>query len=952
MNSERQEHKEERGESGERPTTIEQDDIINYIPNPGEIVRISARAGAGKTTTAQMIAAAAVKRDPSARVGYFVFNAEASRDAQAREGFMANTRVQVATTHAFAQRKIWPNFDDNRESGDGVKFSLNSGAVVVRLQLRSMVESRFKLALRALTSPDSGVNPSDVLDLTEMDINDETSRKKLMGNIALGFRRRGLLGKRLSCVASFIIRTMERFCTFGSPTPEPFHVVRDATDFGTSGKAGWKRCFPEAFYTEAAGVLFALCQLLNIGPGSTVFPECTVFDIAAVRKYHELSGSQKPGLGIPHDCYLKVFQLRRLPIDNLSARLCTTCNDRYMELRTKRWQTGSENFWHCRKCERSAAPGLDVVIMDEAQDLTEAQNLAFWQDEQVRGRAVVWLVGDQRQRIYGWRQASRTFERATVGPSQSANPRIPPLSKDLPLSHSFRFGRNIAAVAQRILSLTPPGGDVFNITGRARYTGDVRRGFGSPGPCVLITRTNAGLVTALREMQQRRSCKTFPQWSAIGDKVTGRLEPRNMRRLAAFHAATKDIRTPDLEAEVENLGEQELAELCDVHSDDERPDASHDSQTRQAPETGWTADTTGPAPTPVPPPGSASGPSCTYTLEGDVFHTWTELKEHVEEMGLVEEAAMIELVEDYSGYTAASGATGIVALLEDLNKKKVPDRSGVEVRWVTTHRAKGSEFTEKVFLANDWGKCLESFTIEEAAFRSPQRKNITETLNLLYVAVTRAARCLHLSEPVWQFLHQLGQEEEGGEYDDDGAANDCGAGGSKLRTGNRRWAQHTPEQLQVLRERYAENWSKFDQKYPEGGAVTGVPLVEIAWPPLLDVSAGSDKDFLDVFALGHDADQKDLLEHSKIAALRYHPDKLQTRVLVAEEDEAEFRAHVGRMIEVRKWLRDAAAEPDGPDGVRGPSVVPGDSDAAGSGKRPRSSDGDDGPTSKRPAHRE
>jgi len=35
------------------------------------------------------------------------------------------------------------------------------------------------------------------------------------------------------------------------------------------------------------------------------------------------------------------------------------------------------------------------------------------QNEQVRGKGVVWLMGEQRQRVYGWRQSWRSKTVAT-----------------------------------------------------------------------------------------------------------------------------------------------------------------------------------------------------------------------------------------------------------------------------------------------------------------------------------------------------------------------------------------------------------------------------------------------------------------------------------------------------------------------------------------------------------
>ena len=55
-----------------------------------------------------------------------------------------------------------------------------------------------------------------------------------------------------------------------------------------------------------------------------------------------------------------------------------------------------------------------------------------------RGSAVVYLLGDHRQRIYAWRGASNSFETAQA-------------THEFSLSWSFRFGRAIAELATLVM---------------------------------------------------------------------------------------------------------------------------------------------------------------------------------------------------------------------------------------------------------------------------------------------------------------------------------------------------------------------------------------------------------------------------------------------------------------------------------------------------------------------
>ena len=56
--------------------------FVKYVPPPSEAVRGNARVGCGKETMASLLCGAWLERNPDARVGHFVYNKAAKREAQ------------------------------------------------------------------------------------------------------------------------------------------------------------------------------------------------------------------------------------------------------------------------------------------------------------------------------------------------------------------------------------------------------------------------------------------------------------------------------------------------------------------------------------------------------------------------------------------------------------------------------------------------------------------------------------------------------------------------------------------------------------------------------------------------------------------------------------------------------------------------------------------------------
>lgn len=126
----------------------------------------------------------------------------------------------------------------------------------------------------------------------------------------------------------------------------------------------------------------------------------------------------------------------------------------------------------------------DIILFDEGQDASEAMLAVF-----LSQRATKVIVGDTHQQIYSWRYAVNSLDKA-----------------DYPcfnLSASFRFGEEVAALAQ----------DVIGWKKHLKQKAQVQiRGLGKPGKITTracIARTNAGLlVKAIELLIEKKEIKT------------------------------------------------------------------------------------------------------------------------------------------------------------------------------------------------------------------------------------------------------------------------------------------------------------------------------------------------------------------------------------------------------------------------------------------------------------
>lgn len=114
------------------------------------------------------------------------------------------------------------------------------------------------------------------------------------------------------------------------------------------------------------------------------------------------------------------------------------------------------------------------IIYDEAQDANGAML-----DIVLRQTAQLIFIGDPAQAIYGWRGATDAFDAIHL-------PR-------LPLSASWRFGQDIANIANFILD-TRPRTDHVRMIGRGGPSSVIRDSGSDGHPNVYLSRSNSGLI--------------------------------------------------------------------------------------------------------------------------------------------------------------------------------------------------------------------------------------------------------------------------------------------------------------------------------------------------------------------------------------------------------------------------------------------------------------------------
>jgi len=290
-------------------------------------------------------------------------------------------------------------------------------------------------------------------------------------------------------VASYVRRTLEQFQSSAEPNVTKQHVFWRATSFDQTAKRNaWKKKILWQHYMKWAQMCFDAVQ-----------EQCQ-----AVRNKN--CWKRRPDISITHDAYLKVAQLE----------------DFYIE--------------------------KDIIMVDEAQDMTPCQASLFWGPTQRQGK-LTYLFGDQYQQLYRFRGAGDSFEQM-----------VQKSRVQLSLTGSFRFGAKIAKFASSILQDI----DGKSITGLSTCKGkvtkeEVRMNTTS---LVVLCRSNQGIFDYLIEHRPQR-------WCTLGGRITLKAQPW-VYDLEAFLQEFLDDNTRDESTSFEYKDEvfQDIASIQEFADDE------------------------------------------------------------------------------------------------------------------------------------------------------------------------------------------------------------------------------------------------------------------------------------------------------------------------------------------------------------------------------------------------
>lgn len=358
-----------------------------------------------------------------------------------------------------------------------------------------------------------------------------------------------------------------------------------------------------------------------------------------------------------------------------------------------------------------------VILLDEAQDCTDCQLDLFVTQQ---GHAARYVVGDLAQRLYTFRGVQvRTRESNTVGLTALLGSGRP-LTKRFELTRSFRFGENIARVANAMLwvkrncNLREVSVGYERIRGCGPVPGVVLpEGECMAYPKTVIGRTNEGLFIEAIKL--------------LGIDYSDTYEERMVYRANAPKIAI--------------LGDSSTAGLARFKAlvNKEIPDAYRLYMNLR----------------PLHKPFSD-------------YKTWGEFTDTVEKEEKNEYKIIINIIQRYGGWSPQR-LQDVLDIFEQGVLRQTLDPTQCDVLLTTVHQAKGLEWP-RVELADDFVGLAEKFTsasekdmILTNQYRPMRmRKRVLnlqtydkDSVNLWYVAVTRAREELALPSSWWKLIREF-----------------------------------------------------------------------------------------------------------------------------------------------------------------------------------------------------
>ena len=404
---------------------------------------------------------------------------------------------------------------------------------------------------------------------------------------------------------------------------------------------------------------------------------------------------------------------------------------------------------------------VDIVLYDEAQDINPV--MAKVMREQKNIQSV--YVGDSNQAIYGFRGAVDELDNITA-------------DYDLPITETFRFGEDIAGIANRFLSKLGSKYRVKGVKGKAGQILDEM-----DDPTVIITKTNGGGISAALEMLEKGKVvgideKTYNDYLALIKDIEylkfadagGSKRVRNPHKDLASFSTWKEV--IEAKGRGESLGSAAyMVNILDkMNTTDVKDLLSRivKISNRPAPKTPFVPltmedlkDNSSGKLGEYWAPGQRFPFKVEYTVEKDTI----DIRNGSEYSRLLKEAGFESVKlqgknkngEDIEYYVLRKQSTNLSELLPLLNTIKrtasgYPSEKPVEVEIVTAHKSKGKQW-KRVRIYSDFNGPEISEEDGELKLPSP------EETRLSYVAVTRAEEALELGSLAW--ILDVTSEEDG-----------------------------------------------------------------------------------------------------------------------------------------------------------------------------------------------
>ena len=403
---------------------------------------------------------------------------------------------------------------------------------------------------------------------------------------------------------------------------------------------------------------------------------------------------------------------------------------------------------------------VDIVLYDEAQDINPV--MAKVMREQTNIQSV--FVGDSNQAIYGFRGAIDELDNITA-------------DYDLPITETFRFGEDIAGIANRFLTKLGSKYRVKGVKGKAGQILDEM-----DDPTVIITKTNGGGISAALEMLEKGKVvgideKTYNDYLALikdieylkfADAGKSKRVRNPHKDLASFSTWNEVL---EAKGRGESLGSAAyMVNILDkMNTTDVKDLLSRivKISNRPAPKTPFIPltmedlkDSSSGKLGEYWAPGQRFPFKVEYTVEKDTI----DIRNGSEYSRLLKEAGFESVKlqgknkngEDIEYYVLRKQSTNLSELLPLLNTIKrtasgYPSEKPVEVEIVTAHKSKGKQW-KRVRIYSDFNG-IDTDESGEEKLPPP------DEIRLSYVAVTRAEEALELGSLAW--ILNVTSEEDG-----------------------------------------------------------------------------------------------------------------------------------------------------------------------------------------------